>query len=63
MTNRKATPLLLYSNASSIGWVRTLRSFIDEGLAAVCMQQWQRAPLTCARPLAAVAPRRRDNQG
>jgi hypothetical protein len=59
MTHRKATPSLLYSNASSIGWVRTLGSFIDDGMAALCMRQWQRAPLAGARPLVAPSPRRR----
>jgi hypothetical protein len=57
MTNRKSTPSLLYSTASSIGWVRTLSSFIDEGMATLCMQQWQRAPL--AQPLLVALPRRR----
>jgi len=59
MTNRKAIPSLLYSTASSIGWVRTLSSFIDEGMAALCMRQWQRAPLTVAQPVMVPSPRRR----
>ncbi len=60
MTQRKATPSLLYSNASSIGWVRTLSAFIDEGMAALCMQQWQRAPATVAQPMMVALPRRRS---
>lgn len=59
MTNRKAAPSLLYSNASTIGWVRTLRAFIDEGMAAFCVRQWQRAPATVAQPIIAAIPRRR----
>ena len=49
MTNRKTTLSLLYTNSCSTGWVRTLRSFIDEGMAALCMQQWQRAPIPVAQ--------------
>ena len=59
MTNRKATPSLLYSNASTIGWVRTLSSFIDEGMAALCMRQWQRAPLTLAQSAVVAMSQRR----
>ena len=59
MTQRKAAPSLLYSNASSIGWVRTLSSFIDEGVAALCMRQWQSAPVRVAPPIAVPMPRRR----
>jgi len=59
MTNRKATPSLLYSNASSIGWVRTLSAFIDEGVAALCIRQWQRAPVPLTQPVVAAVPRRR----
>ena len=59
MTNRKATPSLLYSAASSIGWVRTLSSFIDEGMAALCVRQWQRAPVVVAQPAMVASPRRR----
>jgi hypothetical protein len=58
MTNRKATPSLLYC-ASSVSWVRTLSSFIDEGVAALCMRQWQRAPLTVTQPLVVTVARRR----
>ena len=46
MTNRKPALSLLYSNASSSGWARalsSLSSLIDESLAPLCMQQWQRA--------------------
>jgi len=60
MTHRKATPSLLYSSASSIGWVRTLNAFIDEGMAALCMQQWQRAPVRVAQPVTVALPRRRS---
>ncbi len=59
MTNRKATPSLLYPNASTIGWVRTLSAFIDEGMAALCMRQWQRAPATVAQPTTVPLSRRR----
>ncbi len=59
MTNRKATPSLLYSTESSIGWVRTLSSFIDEGMAALCMRQWQRAPVVVSQPAMIAYPRRR----
>jgi hypothetical protein len=45
MSTRKATPSLLYTNSRSSSWVRTLASFIDEGMAALCMRQWQRAPI------------------
>jgi hypothetical protein len=45
MTTRKPSPSLLYTNSLSSGWVRTLASFIDEGMAALCMRQWQRAPI------------------
>ncbi len=45
MTNRKATLSLLYTNSSSASWVRTLSEFIDEGMAALCMRQWQRVPV------------------
>jgi len=46
MAIRKVTPLLLYSNGPSVGWARALSSLIDEGMAALCMRQWQRAPIT-----------------
>jgi hypothetical protein len=59
MTNRKATPSLLYSTASSIGWVRTLSSFIDEGMAALCVRQWQRVPAKVVQPAMVALPRRR----
>jgi hypothetical protein len=58
MTNRKPTPSLLYSNASSSGWARalsSLSSLIDESLAPLCMQQWQRARVY--RPGQAVSER------
>jgi hypothetical protein len=45
MTNRKPLPTLLYTNSRSIGWVRRLSLFIDEGVAALCMRQWQRVRL------------------
>ncbi len=45
MTTRKATLALVYTNSGSTGWVRTLSSFIDEGMAALCMRQWQRVPV------------------
>jgi len=59
MTQRKAAPSLIYSSASSIGWVRTLTSFIDEGVAALCMRQWQSAPVRVAQPIAVPILRRR----
>jgi len=59
MTQRKAAPSLFYSSASSIGWVRTLSSFIDEGVAALCKRQWQTASVGVAQPIAAPMPRRR----
>ena len=59
MTTRKAAPSLLYSNGPSINWVRSVRSFIDEGMAALCMRQWQRVPITVAKPLDLPASRRR----
>ncbi len=52
MTTRKATLALLYTNPVSAGWVRTLSAFIDEGMGALCMRQWQRVPV----PLKPVAP-------
>ncbi len=59
MTTRKAIPSLLYTNSRSIGWVRTLSAFIDEGMAALCMRQWQRALIPVVqRPNPPVAPRR-----
>jgi hypothetical protein len=58
MTTRKAPPSLLYPNGPSIGWARALRTFIDEGMAALCVRQWQRAPITVARPLEITARRR-----
>jgi len=57
MTIRKATASFFYSSPSSIGWVRTLSAVIDEGLATLCMRQWQRVPLTIAQP--ATPPTRR----
>ncbi len=60
MTHRKATPSLLYSTASSIGWVRTLSAFIDEGMATLCMKQWQRAPATVTQPVMVTLPQRRS---
>jgi hypothetical protein len=59
MTTRKAAPSLLYSNGPSIDWARAMRSFIDEGMAALCMHQWQPAPITVAKPLDLPARRRR----
>lgn len=60
MTNRKPTLSLLYSNASSSGWARALSSLIDESLAPLCMQQWQRAHLTVASTRVAIPlPRRK----
>lgn len=57
MTNRKATPSLLYS-ASPIGWVRKLNSFVDEGMAALCVRHWQRASLTLVQPASGAIARR-----
>jgi hypothetical protein len=45
MTTRKARPSLFYINSRSSSWVRTLASVIDEGMAVLCMQRWQRAPI------------------
>jgi hypothetical protein len=59
MTTRKPTPSLLYTNSRSKGWVRTLASFIDEGMAALCRQQWQRAPIPVAYKLDTQARARR----
>jgi hypothetical protein len=49
MTTRKAAASLLYSTGPSINWARALRSFIDEGMAALCVRQRQRAPIVIAQ--------------
>jgi hypothetical protein len=59
MTQRKPAPSLLYSSVPSTGWVRTLSSFIDEGVAALCMRQWQSVPVRIAQPLVVPVARRR----
>jgi hypothetical protein len=59
MTNRKPTLSLLYSNASQSSWARALSSLIDESLASLCMQQWQRAPITVSHTRVATPLRRR----
>jgi hypothetical protein len=59
MTTRKATPSLLYPNTRSSDWVRVLSSFIDEGLAALCMRQWQQVPVIVVQPGASNSARRR----
>jgi hypothetical protein len=50
MTTRRTAPLRLYWNGLSPEWARTLRSFVDEAMAALCMRQWQRAPIPVATP-------------
>jgi hypothetical protein len=51
MTIRKAAASLLCSTRPSINWERALRSFIDEGMAALRIRQWQRVPIVVAKPL------------
>lgn len=46
MAIRKTTLPLLYTESLSAGWVRTLRSCVDEGVAALCIRKWQRVPIT-----------------
>jgi hypothetical protein len=51
MAIRKTTLSLLYTSPLSTGWTRALRSFIDEGVAALCIRQWQRAPIALTVPV------------
>jgi hypothetical protein len=37
MTTRKAPASLQYSTGPSINWARALRSFIEQGMAALCV--------------------------
>jgi hypothetical protein len=55
MTTRKAAASHLYSTGPSINWARALRSFIEQGMAALCVRQWQRAPIPIANPLGRTA--------
>ena len=59
MTTRQAAPSFRYSNGPSIDWAWAMRSFIDECMATLCICQWQRAPITCAKPIDLTASRRR----
>jgi hypothetical protein len=59
MNQRKApaSPALLYSQGAAAGWVRTLTQFMDESFVALCVRQWQRAPLPI--PASVMASRQR----
>ena len=46
MRIRKATPDFLYANLRALDWARMLSSLLDESLAALCIRQWQRVPVT-----------------
>ena len=59
MAIRRAPPNLLYSSTVSTSWPRALRSVIEEGLAALCVRQWQRVPVTIAQQGSATVARRR----
>ena len=48
MATRKAASMRLYWNGASTEWARTLRSFADEAMTALCIRQWQRASITVA---------------
>jgi len=50
MTTLKAALSRLYWNGPSTEWAHALRSFVDEGLAALCIRHWQRVPITVATP-------------
>lgn len=44
MSTEVSTPTLLYPSGSPIAWLRGALTGLDEGLASLCRQHWQRIP-------------------
>ena len=45
VTTQKPKPAMLYASGSPVRWLRAAAAVLDESLATLCANQWQRAQL------------------